>query len=203
MNPGYLSLIWMVMTVILLASGWKDVFLRDVPNGKIAVFFALWLPLSFLPVEVGRITIYGIYPLLAIIGLYGLAARDAGQRRLQMVTAIILLGTVDFGMRQTEGIAAPAMPDSSFVLAVAVTLLVRRPAKQIAVLSLSLLLSSAMFLYVTGGRLPSVLGDARFQDHWWMTVCLARIWTVLAEGIAAAAKAGYSSILERTRQWRK
>lgn len=203
MNPGYLSLIWIVISLILLVSGWKDVVLHNIPRRQIAVFFIAWFLLVFVQFEVKGMKVYGIVPLIAVIGIYGLVSRISAERRLQTITAVILLGTIDFGMRQTEGIAAPALPDSAFILALAVTLLVRKPALQISALSLSLLLSEGMVLVAAGGRMPASLGDAVFQDHWWMTVCTARIWTLLAEGAAAVVKHGYHSLLERTRQWRK
>ncbi len=38
MNPGYLSLLLMVVTLILFASGWKDIIMRGITSKVILLF---------------------------------------------------------------------------------------------------------------------------------------------------------------------
>lgn len=203
MNPGYMSWIWIVISLILLASGWKDVLLKGVTAKAIRFFFIVWCLLMAVHFPIGKHVLYPIFFFLFILYCAALLSGEHAQRRLQMAFLPTFLGILEFMLRQTSGAAVLMLPDSSLLLAAAAVLLVRPAVPQIAVISMSELVCLALTVYVHKERLPLTIGDMRFQDHWWLAVCSARLTTVAVEHVGLVVKTGFYSWVERGRDRRK
>src|SRR6478736_3334615 len=64
MNAGYLSLILLCITLILFASGWKELYVRSISHKGMLLFFALWIVGSCFSVSIKQVYIQLVYMLV-------------------------------------------------------------------------------------------------------------------------------------------
>ncbi|MFC0214877.1 hypothetical protein ACFFK0_20935 [Paenibacillus chartarius] len=193
MNPGILSLVLLVIALILLASGWKDVILRSISHKGILLFFVLWLGTS-------RITVsHDTYKLnLSFILIAGLAVtlllRSSGVlAKLHVVSIGLLLGSFYFLLKELlskDPVLIVSRPDVDIavVLGLVAVLLRRSVALQLACLSMGLVLGELYGVIWAHKAGTSVLGSASFRDQWWVALFVARGGALFVQGGAAAGK---------------
>ncbi|MEB3102804.1 YphA family membrane protein [Ferviditalea candida] len=180
MNQGYISVILICILLILLASGWRKEMAGDASHKGILLFFAGWIVGSRLNLRLSeQITLNLVcVPLLITF----LAVWFESRRRmngLHLVSGGIFM-SMAFVLEQQISSAAPMMVvffpliDAALLLGMLAVGLFRRPLEQIAAVSLALLIGNLLFQIIRRDPVPIHLGDAYFQDEWWLTVVLSR-----------------------------
>lgn len=213
MNPGYLSLIVMVMTGILLATGWKPVLLGDLSAAAIGLFCAAWLASCQFAVTVpGGIVIYICWFVLLLTSLSILTFRRRPSSSLHLLSVGLVLGFFAFYLRRVLA-ADPSLllfssdVDTYMYLSLVVLLFVRVAVEQIAAISIALMMEEALFLFFSHGvngpfDRHAVWGGARFQDGWWLAVLLSLGWSALYRWVGGGWRLGAVS-REYSRKWRR
>jgi len=208
MNPGFLSLVLLCIAVILLASGWKEVFLSRVPQKEILLFFVFWLLGMQATVHAGRFAIGGTFAVAALLGAGIVVRAKDALRATHIVVSGLLLSSVGVLMQEFFAI------DPWFVLyrseidiAVWLSLLClfmrRKPLEQIASLSIGLALGDLIYGWFHRESMPIHLGSPAFQDKWWLAVVSVRLASVtLARVFALIRKASDRLQLMRKGGWR-
>ncbi|MCZ8520556.1 MULTISPECIES: YphA family membrane protein [Paenibacillus] len=179
MNPGYLSLLLIVVSVILIASGWKDVLIRGITRTSLLLFFMGWLLGIQWTWESGRWELNAVLPVLAALFL-GVLLRSRGfLLKLHLLSVGLLLGSVHFFLKETLPLAPMLVlisPEWTTALLVGLlgAVLLRSPTGQIGSVTLGLLLGEAMDWYAHKEAWTGTIGGALFQDGWWLTVYAVR-----------------------------
>lgn len=208
MNPGFLSLILLLIALILLSSGWKDVLLRSISHKGILLFFIAWVILTRVTVTVQHVRLNGSYVLVAALaaGLW-LAAKGAAPK-LHVLSIGLLLGSFHFLLQELLAIdpiliIARADVDIAVLLGLIAVVLHRSVSLQLACLSFGLTagtLYNAIFHHKTG--FPT-LGSPSFQDEWWSAVFVSRAAAVLTQSAAAGVKGLTQLWTDKRKGWRK
>ncbi|WJH34216.1 hypothetical protein N6H14_30645 [Paenibacillus sp. CC-CFT747] len=204
MNEGYLASLLMVLTMILLATGWKEVFLRQVSPRVIGLFMVGWIalsPFSF-PFAGSRISL--VVPLL-IAGASGALFRMEGLLdRLQVILSGTLCAILVYLYTEMTRLAPAAVLlspelDKGLLLSLTMPLLQREALRQLTALTIGLLFAHWLLSLPLLGT-AKVLGGAGFQDRWWLVVCLTRLITEAAWGLAVVGKRLASLVWKERRE---
>jgi hypothetical protein len=189
MNPGYLSIVLLVVSLILFASGWTDFLMRGITSKVILLFFISWLVTmeGQITLEHAHIGLWIAVPALASIAI---VVRSSGiMHRLHIVSAGLLLGSVTFFLLETIHLI-PSLLLGSVELTMAllsgllISALIKLPAVQLAVVTIGLLLGEAYFRFVHKDLIGFQLGTADLQDRWWLTLYVTRLVSLLLASIA-------------------
>jgi hypothetical protein len=194
MNPGYLSLILISVTMILLASGWKDILLPGIPRVGILVFFIGWLLAALFSVELGRVEMQLTLPYLLLCGTVATRSQKTPLLRVHVWVCGLLLGTFDCLLRELGGWGAVAPQghgwlNGAVVLAVITLLLGRGALWQWTALCIGLVISEALFVWFHRDT-AGFAGGAAFADHWWLLLSLTRGLSVLLEAAGRLVSRG-------------
>ncbi|SFK92204.1 hypothetical protein SAMN03159341_102165 [Paenibacillus sp. 1_12] len=180
MNPGYLSWLLMIITMILFASGWKDLLLKSVPSKVILLFFVTWIIGTYLviPLPLGTLAVWVPVLLLWVICILW-RLPGALLSKLHIVSVGALMGSLSFFMQETvQLMPASIYGNMELVMALAIGVLavttIKLPSAQIAAVSIGLLLGEGYFLYISRRHFSMELGSLTLQDRWWLTLVVTR-----------------------------
>lgn len=207
MNPGYLSSILIAVSLILFASGWKDVLFRGVSHTRILLFFVGWLACWWWSVPVGTVRVNMTVVLLLAVAAAVTWSMDDDLYRVHVWSAGLLLGSFDLLMRELNGWQlllqqyGPYL-QSTVLLAVVVFLLGRQPLWQFTLVTVGLVSSEFAYLWLHRATAAStVLGQAAFSDHWWLTIGSARLLTVTLELTVRGVGASFKHWSTNRKEW--
>ncbi|MFD0694854.1 hypothetical protein ACFQZT_12180 [Paenibacillus sp. GCM10027628] len=208
MNSGYLSLILLCITLILFASGWKELYVRSISHKGILLFFAAWLTLSHITIRIGHLQVHLVYLWILCICIGILYVTRGFIHKLHLLSIGLLLGSLHFLLQQLLQmdpilIVGSSEWDTALLLAVVVTVLQRSELEQIAAISLGYLLGD---LYQAGIHQEvgaQRLGSPHFQDQWWLSVFAARTMTIVLQAVYNGCRLIIRSWMERKGGWRK
>ncbi|TVY11594.1 hypothetical protein [Paenibacillus cremeus] len=206
MNAGYLSSVLMVISLILFASGWKNVIIRGITHQSLLLFFIFWLLCSLGSWSWNGVHYSGIVGLLLITSGIAIARASGAMLRLHVISVGLLLGSVSFFLKESLHLIPSIIVYSTTVtisgiigLLAAVTL--RQSALQIAAVSIGLLIGDGMFAYSHKEHVQMSMGGAAFQDLWWMTMFMTRTLSMavlsMLEGFKRAAGFVWETIRNR------
>ncbi len=205
MNPGYLSLLLMVVSLILFASGWKDIIMRGITSKVILLFFISWLiSMNFsLPIAGGRVCL--CLGVLLICILCVLWRVHGNVYRVHLLSVGALLGSISFFMLETIHLVPRLVLGSteiSMALAIGVllSLLTRHPAAQVASLSIGLILAEWYHGYLHRNYSGFQLGFQSFQDRWWLTLSITRTISLTLMAVALTCKKSFFWISDGIRR---
>lgn len=208
MNPGYLSLLAISISLILLASGWKDILLRGISHRAVLLFFVGWIVCSFVKMDWNGMAIYGVIVFVPLYAWAVLWRAPAGFAQFQLLASSVLLGVFHFVLLELNGFVpwldfSNPMLEMALITAVLVMLISRQPRLQFLVVSFGLVLGEALFVgtHLTEGQMPR-LGGPVFQDRWWLTFVFARTMTILLEYAWKGSVGLIRSWSKRSREWR-
>lgn len=178
MNPGYLSLILICVTFILLASGWKDILLKGSRHGFILAFFAFWFLGSFLTIHYGNLTLNPSFVVIPITSMLIIFKVKGFLGKLHLMTIGVLLGFIFYLLKELAvdpmlTIEAP-MIDTAIFFGLFAFLLNRNPIYQLAILFLGLTICEIYSEYAHRSTIPIVIGDSTFQDIVWLSLVVSR-----------------------------
>lgn len=185
MNPGYLSLLFISVWLILLASGWKDILLPGASRLGILAFFAGWLLSAMISVRLVGLELQATVPYLLLCAAAATLTIPYPLARANLWLCGLLLGTFDCLMRELNGwtLLAPGdRPGLSAALAMSIlTILLGRGALwQGVAISVGLVASEALYVWLHREAVHN-LGGAAFADHWWLLFCMTRGLSVILE----------------------
>ncbi|NHN28743.1 hypothetical protein [Paenibacillus agricola] len=193
MNPGYLSWLLMVISLILFASGWKDILMRGMTSRVILLFFVSFLigiPL-FVTVPGGRVSLW----LLILLGYAGLVLwkLDRLVNKLHVISVGILVGSLSFFMQETVYLFSSLVLGSleltmALVVGLLVVMTLKLPSVQIAMLTVGLSLGEFFYLYIHQKHTGMELGSLKLLDRWWLNVFITRGLSMVMRGIFLAGK---------------
>ncbi|TXK76574.1 hypothetical protein [Paenibacillus sp. N3.4] len=208
MNSGYLSIILLSITLILFASGWKELYVRSISHKGMLLFFVSWLVFSPFTITVFHVRIQLVYLLVVLISLWILHVTNGFIQKLHLLSIGLLLGSLHLLLQQLLAmdpilIVGDAKMDTALVLAVVMVVLQRNELAQIAALSIGYLIGD---LYQEGIHRTNgyhFLGSAYFQDQWWLSVFAARTLTIILLAVFNSFRVVIRSWLDRRGGWRK
>jgi len=207
MNPGYLAFILIVILFILLASGWKQTILQDIPHGKIVLFFVFWFLgcwytwdgyglsihmavvsqwMLVLGLLWGSRTIWRSIPWLLVSCL--LAAFYFLFQEIYRANPVLTLISLEFDLALSLGLLAIAMS--------------RHLKMQMLILTAALLMGDTYLALRHRHSMPVSIGGLRFQDVWWLTLFTARFGTLMLQGMMIAGRKTAAAWSKRQASWR-
>jgi hypothetical protein len=198
MNSGYLSLLLICIAVILLASGWKEVFLSRVPHKEILLFFVFWMLAMQVTLNWGHFSVNGTFLIATLLGIsIAIRTRDA-LRGTHIAVTGLLLASVNVLMQEFFAIdplfvVYRSEIDIAMWLSLLCLLMRRKQLDQIAGLSIGLALGDLLYLYFHRESVPLYLGSPAFQDKWWLGIVTVRVASVSLQYVAA----GFRKVAER------
>jgi hypothetical protein len=184
MNPGYVSSLIMIITLILCSSGWKQLLVRGISHYTILLFFAFWVVSSYIALPLSdRITVYLVFVLAAVLLAVCMFKIQSNAIRFHVISAGLLVGSLYFflgHMLVIEPVYQFYLPfiHIPFSLGLIIILLYHQPVLQVAACSLALIIGHILLQW-TAAPSSILLGDKLFQDHWWMMMLSVRIGSEL------------------------
>ncbi|WP_052487116.1 YphA family membrane protein [Gordoniibacillus kamchatkensis] len=208
MNPGFLSLILLVIALILLSSGWKDVLLRSISHKGILLFFIAWVGLSKWTVTVQHFKLSGPFLLVSALAVCLWLGTEGAAAKLHALSIGLLLGSFHFLLQELFEIdpiliVSRADVDIAVLVGLITLVLQRSVSLQLACLSIGLAtgtLYGVLFRHKTG---IMTLGGPSFQDQWWTAVFVSRCATVLMQEAANGVKVLSQLWADKRKGWRK
>ncbi|CAG7641375.1 hypothetical protein ACFQI7_11760 [Paenibacillus allorhizosphaerae] len=205
MNAGYLSFVLIVVSLILFASGWKDILIRGISHSRLLLFFVAWVIAFRWSMEWNGMQIYGVAPLLLFTALFVFLRSYEAFQRLHALSVGLLLGSIFFFLKETIHLMPALIVYSSSVTialisGTMVSVALRRPAVQIAAISLGFVTGEAMYAYSHHNQTHVSLGGTSFQDLWWLTVFAARGISLVLQQTALGFKKAAVFVWETIRQ---
>lgn len=208
MNSGYLSLILLCITLILFASGWKELYVRSISHKGMLLFFALWIVGSCFSVTIKQVHIQLVYMLVFAISIAILFVIQGFIHKLHLLSIGLLLGSLHFLLQQMLEmdpilIVRNSDWDIALLLALIAVVLQRSALEQIAALSMGYLLGDMYQagIHPVGGY--HQVGHSTFQDQWWLSVFTARTMTIILQAAYTGCRSMIRSWIERRGGWRK
>jgi hypothetical protein len=198
MNPGYLSIVVLLILSILLWSGWKDYFLKGVSFKSIITFMAGWLLSSLITLRLNfvdrDIQINLTFIFLLAFSVYLIICLKSTLARLNIVIISLVLGLLDFTFREVLGLTVGNM---AILISLAAVCLQRKPLQQVNCLLLGYLCSNVLSLLSHQHTQSFVLADQSYQDLWWVTLLLSRVFTVLYEHFLSSFRKLYMGLFDK------
>ncbi|SDN87903.1 hypothetical protein SAMN04487897_105245 [Paenibacillus sp. yr247] len=208
MNSGYLSLILLCITLILFASGWKELYLRSISHKGMLLFFVSWIVFSRLTVTVKQVQVQLVYVVVFLISLGILYVTQGFIHKLHLLSIGLLLGSLHFLLQQLLEmdpilIVRDSEWDTALLLALVAVILQRNALEQIAALSIGYLLGDMYQAGIHPKDGYHHLGNGTFQDQWWLSVFAARTMTIILQTVYNGFRSVIRSWMERKGGWRK
>jgi len=208
MNSGYLSLILLCITLILFASGWKELYVRSISHKGMLLFFALWIAGSCISVTIKQVHIQLVYLLVFAISIAILFVIHGFIHKLHLLSIGLLLGSIHFLLHQLLEmdpilIVRNSDWDIALLLALIAVVLQRNALEQIAALSMGYLLGDMYQAGIHPVEGYHQVGHSIFQDQWWLSVFSARTMTIILLAAYTGCRSLIRSWIERRGGWRK
>jgi hypothetical protein len=198
MNPGYLTIVIILTVGILLASGWKDLLLKEMTYPMIVVFITGWLICSFFSMHFKVLNI-GIqlnaaYIFIIIISGVFIFQLHSTLERLHLFIQILLLCILDFALREASKYSIVSI---AMLLALVTVVIQRNPLKQTIALLVGFLGSNLLSVIIHQRTQLFVLAQQPYQDLWWLTLLLTRIIALMFEYCALSFKKMYLGLFAK------
>jgi hypothetical protein len=173
MNAGFPSFIFLFITIILLWSGWRQIFLEGISQRMIALFLVGWFVLVMFAWEIDKLTVINFGVLVYLITAFCIFWTSESSIRLHLISLAFLMGTVIFLLQELFRLDPILIVINSYlditVITLVITLISFREVKhQVFLISSGILFGEGLFLYFNQKRLPFYYGDWEMYDLWWM-----------------------------------
>ncbi|KRE69291.1 YphA family membrane protein [Paenibacillus sp. Soil750] len=199
MNAGYLSLILLCITLILLASGWKELYIRSISHKGMLLFFASWLIGSRVTVTIQHVHIQLVYVVVLTIAFSILYVTQGFIHKLHLLSIGLLIGSLHFLFQQLLEmdpilIIRNSEWQTALLIAIVAVVVQRNAWEQIAAISIGYLIGDMYQASIHEVDGFHQLGMATFQDQWWLSIFTARTLTIVVQ-------AAYSGCRTVVRSW--
>jgi hypothetical protein len=189
MNPGYVSSVIMIITLILCSSGWKQSLVRGISHSTILLFFVLWVVSSYFSIPISNsLQVVPVFFLAIAVLILCFFRIDSGYIRFHVISVGLLVGSLYFflsHMLVLEPVYRFYLPFIQIPLSLGliIILLYSRPILQVTACSLALLVGHTLVQWYSTPAYSLILGNKIFQDHWWMMIFAVRsgseVWRFL------------------------
>lgn len=186
MNPGTISFVLISATLILVLSGWKDVWLKGLSLRSILLFLAVWSLLAFFQLDFARWAVHLAVLPVAAFAVIAVAQAESPAALARYCGVGGMLGALLFMVHESARLA-PAFAivnqelDPALLGALVLTIFYRQPKQQLTAMSIAWLLFNSLAVLLHRHQ-PSVsIGDLHAQDEWWLMAWLSRLLSVTAE----------------------
>jgi hypothetical protein len=204
MNPGYLSWLLMVISIILFASGWKDVLMSGMTSKVILLFFVstlVCMQVNF-TFPNGKFSLW--VAVLLTGGLFTLWRLEGLINKLHAISVAILISSISLFMQETAYMFPSLVFGSmeltmALIIGILVAMTIKSPSVQVAVLSIGLVLSEVYYVYIHSKQTGIELGSLKLLDRWWLHIFIARGLSTLTKYIFLAGRQSLISIKNRIR----
>ncbi|CAN7593221.1 hypothetical protein LJR153_004388 [Paenibacillus sp. LjRoot153] len=202
MNAGYLSLILLCITLILFASGWKELYIRSISHKGMLLFFVSWLIGSRVNVTIQHIHVQLVYVVVLTIAFSILYVTQGFIHKLHLLSIGLLIGSLHFLFQQLLEmdpilIIRNSEWQTALLIAVVAVVVQRNAWEQIAAISIGYLIGD---MYQAGIHKVDgfhQLGMATFQDQWWLSIFTARTITIVVQAAYSGCRTVVRSWLDR------
>lgn len=210
MNPGFLSLVLLVIAIILLSSGWKDLLIRSITHKGILLFFVAWIGLSRVTVNWHHMKLNMTFVLVLLLAAAVLVRTKGAAAKLHLLSIGLLLGSFHFLLQEVLErdpilIVSRSDVDIAVLLGLMTVVLQRSVGLQLACLSFGLVMGDLYYamLHKQTVSTQGYLGAPSFQDEWWTSVFVSRGTTLLVQGTVHGGKQLLQLWSDRRKGWRK
>jgi hypothetical protein len=198
MNPGYLTIVIILTVCILLASGWKDLLLKEMSYRMIVVFIMGWFISSFFSIHFVVLNIgvqlNAAYVFIILISALFIYQLRSALERLHLFIQILLLCMLDFALRETSKFSIVSI---AVLLALSTIVIQRNPLKQTIALLVGFLGSNLLSVLIHQRTQVFILAEQPYQDLWWLTLLLTRIIALIYEYCALSFRKMYLVIFAK------
>lgn len=181
----------MLITLILVASGWKEHLLKGISNKGIVLFACLWISGIFITIPLtSTLHVHTTYLALLILTVIALAegSMNSGVHLIViscLLGAIVYLLKFLFAIDPFLVITYPII-DISIAIGLLTWLTTRSLLQQVAAVSMAVMIGEIMDVIINEGAFVNVLGGAAFQDDWWLAIYMTRLFTLTGLSLYAA-----------------
>lgn len=210
MNPGFLSLVLLVIALILVSSGWKDLLLRSISHKGILLFFVAWIGLTRLTIHWHHVRLNMTYALVLLLAAIVLVRTKGMAAKLHLLSIGLLLGSFHFLLQEVLErdpilIVSRSDVDIAVLLGLMTVMLQRSVGLQLACLSIGLATGDLYYamLHKQSITAGGYLGSPTFQDEWWASVFVSRGATLLVQGTWLGSKELLQLWSDKRKGWRK
>jgi hypothetical protein len=198
MNPGYLTIVIILTVGILLASGWKDLLLKEMTYPMIVVFITGWLICSFFSLHFKLLTIEvqlnAAYIFIILISGVFIIHLHSTLERLNLFILILLLCMLDFALREASNFS---IVTNAMWLALVTVVIQKNPLKQTIALLVGFLGSNLLSELIHQRTQLFVLAEQPYQDLWWLTLLLTRVLALIYEYCALSFRKMYLGLFAK------
>jgi hypothetical protein len=197
MNSGYLTLVSLVTIGILLASGWKGYLFKGFTSFAILAFITGWLICSLFTLRLHLlatdIQLNLAFIFLLLFGGYVFLHLDSSTERLYVLFVAFLICVMDYALREASGLSLIYI---SIWMALLTACLQKNPLNQITSMIIGFLCGNVLSLLTHQRTQSLVFADQPFQDLWWFTLLLTRIFALLLEHLLLNIRKIYVGFFE-------
>jgi len=189
MNDGYVSYILIVVTIVLLSSGWRHNLAGTASRAELALFFFAWMSGLFYTIPIGtEVRIQGVYIALALL-LFGAFRRMSRADAAYAVVSGVLAGLIGYCLHLLFRIdPVLILHDPKTDIAAAVGLIAFLVSGSVYQQAVVWSVACVIIDILTGSDASSAwLGKGAFQDSWWIAFLSARALSILRELAVSAA----------------
>ena len=193
MNPGFLTVFILLFLLILLATGWRPWLFPGMTRRSLWLWLLGWIALQIVPVS----------PVLSIhtawlnffyisAGVYGYV-RQKVKQPVMFISSSLLVSSSQFLIQEILLVYPTTVPFHprfvfSLIFSVLAIMMWNDFFQQLAGITMALLLSHALFMYVHQDlRFADVYG-MQFADEWWLSIFLTRMVSIFKQMLALDLK---------------
>jgi hypothetical protein len=209
LNPGFISLIVILVSTILLVSGWRQTLLPNIADAAAIAFYMSWFCLALVHFRWwGGIDLYGIAIVLAVLIVTAIATQPSLASGVHLLAIGIFMSAVYELLDHMRGIGS-LLPYSvsafgpETIIALMTAILLRKAKEQLACVSLALLFGGIMAALLQRHVSAVPFGGLRFQDQWWVAAGSVRLFALSGEYALATVRIGSKSLLNLWRGLKK
>lgn len=191
MNPGYLSYLALLVSMVLLGFGWQAQAIGNSSLRGAWWFLFGWIFSCAVSWRSPAGAVGGTCAYLPLLILAAAPLRKKETAVMEILSAYcyaLLLGAVVCLLQLMEvsaklWISFGSLSDVLIAVTVLTIVFTRVPVLQFAVLSIGLMVSDLFWAFAPMGTGNPVLGGKTFQNVWWMAAMAVRTGTVLLSSI--------------------
>jgi len=208
LNAGTIALLVYLIVLILLSSGWREVFISSLSYRSCLLFMILFpiAALFTIPIHSTLTLNMGVMVLL-VTAVYCLDKLDPWYRKIYVITVTLLIGVVyalfgHFVILDPIFIWVSSRWDPVIVSVACVLLAVQTIEEQLIIITVGFLFGDAIMQGMTGGA-GITLGTAAWYDQWWISILTARLCAWSLESVMLLGKNTAGFFYDRLKSWKK
>jgi len=208
LNAGTIALLVYLIVMILLCSGWREIFISSLTYRSCMLFMILFPITSLFTIPMhSTMSLNAGVVVLVVTAVYCFDKLKPWYRKIYVLTVTLLIGVVyalfgHFVMMDPIFIWVSSRWDPVIVSVACVLLAVQTIEEQLIIITVGFLLGDAIMQGMTGG-VGITLGSAAWYDVWWISIITARLCAWCLESVMQLGKNTAGFFYERLKSWKK